>query len=142
MYGWPYPGGRSNPVVYWIEQIRAGISISVVDDVWTEPLAAWDCARAIWNGIERGSVGSVNVSGGVRVSLYELALLTATVFDLDSNLIHPISSKSLQNLAPRPMDTSFTLTRLKSDLGVQPVGLEMGLKVLRDSETNVMGTNH
>jgi len=69
MYGWPYSGRRLNLVVSWIESLRAGRSISVVNDVWTEPLAAWDCADAIWRAIAKRATGAFNISGGVRMTL-------------------------------------------------------------------------
>jgi dTDP-4-dehydrorhamnose reductase len=135
MYGWPYPTSRTNPVAHWVQQLRAGSPITVVDDVWTEPLAAWDCAQAVWSGIRTRAVGAINVSGGVRMSLYDLAVLTASVFDLDASLVVAISSSSLANIAPRPISTSFDLVRLKSDLGVIPVNPAEGLATLRDRES-------
>jgi dTDP-4-dehydrorhamnose reductase len=134
MYGWPYPGRRLNPVVGWINSLRARRPISVVNDVWTEPLAAWDCADAIWSGISAHATGAINISGGVRMTLYELAIMTGEVFNLDTGQIRPISSASLPGLAPRPMDTAFDLVRLTNELLVSPMGPSEGLAVLRDTE--------
>ncbi len=141
MYGWPMPEQRLNPVVGWINQLRKGEHISVVDDVWNEPLAAWDCARAIWSGLEVGATGPINVSGGVRMSLYEFALLTSSVFELDSNLVVPISSESLPEMAPRPKDTTFDLVRLTTELGIEPDDPTRGLRRLRETETSIRITN-
>lgn len=134
MYGWPYPDHRLNPVVHWVRELRAGRPVSVVDDVWTQPLAAWDCASAIWSGIARAARGVINVSGGVRITLHDLAVMTSDSFELDRSLISAISSDSLPNMAPRPMDTAFDLVRLRTDLGVNPVGPAQGLSLLRQSE--------
>jgi dTDP-4-dehydrorhamnose reductase len=134
MYGWPFPEQRLNPVVGWIEQLRRGEQISVVDDVWTEPLAAWDCARAIWGGIDAGIVGGINVSGGVRMSLYEFAILTSSIFELDARLVTPISSDTLTAIAPRPRDTSFDLVRLTTEIGIEPEDPARGLQRLKETE--------
>lgn len=134
MYGWPYPEHRLNPVVAWVKALRAGNPISVVDDVWTQPLAAWDCAAAIWSGIRSRTRGSVNVSGGVRMTLHDLAVVTSESFDLDRSLISAISSDSLPDMAPRPVDTAFDLARLRWDLAIDPVGPVDGLALLRASE--------
>lgn len=134
MYGWPNPGRRPNPVSDWIVRMRAGHKVNVVDDVWTEPLAAWDCARAIWNGVSDGVAGTVNVSGGVKMSLFTFAVLTAAVFNLDTRLIEPVPSSRINLSAPRPRDTAFTLTRLREELHVEPVTPAIGLQILRDTE--------
>jgi dTDP-4-dehydrorhamnose reductase len=134
MYGWPFPEQRLNPVVSWIEQLRRGEQISVVDDVWTEPLAAWDCARAIWGGIDAGIIGGINVSGGVRMSLYDFAILTSSIFELDARLITPVSSDSFTAIAPRPRDTSFDLVRLTTEIGIEPEDPARGLKRLKETE--------
>lgn len=131
MYGWPRPGGRSNPVAFWIDSLKSGREVQVVDDVWTEPLAAWDCARVVWRGIELGSAGPVNVSGGKRMSLFEFARLTAQVFELDTEKIQAISSESLPQIAPRPVDTSFSLTRMKGEFGISPTAPRQGLEQLK-----------
>ena len=139
MYGWPYPERRLNPVVGWIDNLRARRPISVVDDVWTEPLAAWDCADAIWSGVSAHATGAINISGGVRMTLHELAVMTGEAFDLDTSQIRAISSASLPGLAPRPKDTAFDLMRLTNELGVRPMGPAEGLTVLRDTELDQGG---
>jgi len=136
MYGWPMPEQRLNPVVGWVNHLRKGERISVVDDVWSEPLAAWDCARAIWRGLEVGASGPINVSGGMRMSLYEFARLTSSVFNLNSNLVFPISSESLPGVAPRPKDTTFDLVRLTTELGIEPDDPARGLLRLRETESS------
>jgi dTDP-4-dehydrorhamnose reductase len=139
MYGWPHTGRRLNPVVSWIESLRAGRSISVVDDVWTEPLAVWDCADAIWRAIAARATGGINISGGVRMTLHELAMLVGEVFDLDTRKIHAISAATLTGLAPRPIDTSFDLVRLTTELGLIPMTPAQGLHLLKATESNCVG---
>ena len=131
MYGWPHPGGRMNPVVAWVRALRSGSPIRVVDDVWTEPLAAWDCAGVVWKGIELKAAGPINVSGGQRMSLFEFATLTARVFEFDPARITAISSDSLPGLAPRPVDTSFDLVRLRSEFGLVTSPPLLGLQDLK-----------
>ena len=131
MYGWPYPGGRLNPAVAWVEALRSGSPVRVVNDVWTEPLAAWDCASAVWKGVELKAAGPINVSGGQRMSLFEFAHLTAQAFELDPAGIVAISSDSLSGLAPRPVDTSFDLARLRNEFELATSPPRLGLRDLR-----------
>ncbi|MDE0973881.1 MAG: SDR family oxidoreductase [Candidatus Nanopelagicales bacterium] len=137
MYGWPQPSGRQNPVTSWISSLREGKMIRVVDDVWTEPLAAWDCAEAIWCALDERMSGPLNVSGGVKMSLFEFAHAVASVFDLDSSLIDPASSGDFPTLAPRPRSTSFDLRRLKEELDFYPSSPMEGLEKLKRDESAI-----
>jgi dTDP-4-dehydrorhamnose reductase len=83
----------------------------------------------------------VNVSGGESNSLYEFALKTAAVFDLDTSLVLAISSADLPQLAPRPINTEFDLIRLRNDLHVNPNSLQEGLEFLRASEPSIRSGN-
>ena len=135
MYGWPQPSGRQNPVTSWISKLRESKRIRVVDDVWTEPLAAWDCAETIWCALEIEMSGPLNVSGGVKVSLFEFAHMVASVFELDSSLIEPASSGDFPTLAPRPGSTSFDLKRLSEELDFHSSSPLEGLEKLKRDES-------
>jgi dTDP-4-dehydrorhamnose reductase len=134
MYGWPYPNRRANPVTTWISNLRSSKSFCVVNDVFTEPLAAWDCAKAIWKGLEIDAEGIVNVSGGGLTSLYDFAILTSEVFCLDSNLISPVPSSYFPEIAPRPKKISYDLMRLKNEFGITPSIPIDGLGTLKQIE--------
>lgn len=134
MYGWPFPGRRLNPVVSWIHRMRQGAMVDVVDDVFTEPLAAVDCARAVWAGIRGDATGPINVSGGDKVSLFGLARATAIEFGIEPDQVRAITSSDLPNLAPRPQSTTFDLRRLRDELGVSPMGVKTGLRDMHVDE--------
>jgi dTDP-4-dehydrorhamnose reductase len=135
MYGWPQGSGRTNPAASWVSALRSGQTIKVVDDVWSQPLYAGDCAQAVWKGIQESVAGTVNVSGGVRLSLYEFAQLVSQVFGLDASLIKPVSISTFPTLAPRPSETNFDLVRLREELDIHPYSPADGLRVLKDSES-------
>jgi dTDP-4-dehydrorhamnose reductase len=134
MYGWPQQSGRQNPVSSWISNLREGKKIRVVDDVWTEPLAAWDCAEAIWCALDTEMSGPLNVSGGIKMSLLDFAHMVASVFEQDSSLIEPASSGDFPTLAPRPGSTSFDLKRLTGELDFHPSSPLKGLEKLKRDE--------
>lgn len=134
MYGWPSPTGRNNPVSWWVNSLRAGHEIRVVDDTFSEPIAAWDAASAIWAGIACRTSGPVNLSSGVSTSLYEFAKESARAFGLNEALILPISSESLVGIAPRPRMTQFNGRRMKNELKIEPMSPEQGLIQLKQKE--------
>ena len=127
MYGWPYAGGRDNPVVWWIRALKEGKSIKVVDNVFNKPLPAWSCAQSVWAVLQQNRTGIYHAAGRDHVSLYQFALVTAEVFGLDENLITPVPDSYFPEIAPRPKDTSFDTTKMEVELGVKTIGLKDGL---------------
>ena len=134
MYGWPYPGERGNLVTTWVEQLREGKNINVVDNVYSKPLCSISCAEAVYAVIEKNADGIFHVAGNDHVSLYEFALITADVFGLESKLINPVPDTFFDYLVPRPRDTSFDTTKIECELGVKPLSLKEGLRRMKDNE--------
>lgn len=127
MYGWPYPGERDNPVVWWLRSLENSQPIKVVDNVFSKPLPAWSCADVIWALIKENRTGIYHVAGRDHISLYQFALLTAAVFGLDASLIEPVPDSYFPEIAPRPQDTSFDTTKMETELGAKAVGVRDGL---------------
>jgi dTDP-4-dehydrorhamnose reductase len=127
MYGWPYPGERDNPVVWWVRALENGQPIKVVDNVFSKPLPVWSCSEAVWAVVRQERTGIYHVAGQDHISLYQFALLTAAVFGLDANLITPVPDSYFPEIAPRPQDTSFDTTKMETELQVKPVGVKDGL---------------
>jgi dTDP-4-dehydrorhamnose reductase len=127
MYGWPYPGERDNPVVWWVRSLENGQPIKVVDNVLSKPLPAWSCADVLWALIQQDRTGIYHAAGRDHISLYRFALQTAEVFGLDAGLITPVPDSYFPEIAPRPQDTSFDTTKMETELGVKTVGVRDGL---------------
>jgi len=136
MYGWHFHQSRPNPVTNWIRLLGEGKAINVVNDRYSQPLLAEDCARVIWDIVYKERAGVYHVSGADRVSLFEFALKTAEVFGLDKKLIRPVPSSYFQEIAPRPVDTSFSTDRIKKEMGIYPVGIKKGLRRMKDTDFN------
>jgi dTDP-4-dehydrorhamnose reductase len=136
MYGWPYPGERSNHVVSWVSTLRSCKPIKVVDNVYSKPLYSYSCAEVIWAIIDQKKKGLYHVAGLDHISLYEFALLTANVFQLDEKLITPVPDTYFPELAPRPRDTSFNTEKMERELGLRPMSVREGLLHMKKIEEN------
>ncbi|MCX5855328.1 MAG: SDR family oxidoreductase [Deltaproteobacteria bacterium] len=141
MYGWPYPGERDNPVVWWVRSLEDGKPIKVVDNVFTKPLLAWSCAESVWEVIRQHRTGIYHVAGRDHLSLYQFALKVAEVFDLDTKLITPVPDSYFPGLAPRPRDTSFDTLKMENELGLKTIGVKVGLVHMK-SERSVIRATH
>lgn len=138
MYGWPYPGERDNPVVWWVRSLENNQPIKVVDNVFSKPLPAWSCAEVIWALIQQNRTGIYHVAGRDHISLYQFALLTAAVFGLDSSLISSVPDSYFPAIAPRPQDTSFDTTKMETGLGVPIVGVKDGLLKMKAERPDIV----
>lgn len=136
MYGWPYPGERINPVVWWTHSLAEGMPIKVVDNVFSKPLPAWSCAEIVWALVRQNCTGTYHAAGSDHVSLYQFSLLTAEVFGLDANLITPVPDSYFPEIAHRPQDTSFDTTKMESELFVKPIGVREGLLQMKSVQNH------
>jgi dTDP-4-dehydrorhamnose reductase len=55
----------------------------------------------------------------------------AEIFELDKNLIKPITSPELRQVAFRPRKLELSTKKLQRILGIVPVGIEEGLKIVK-----------
>lgn len=131
MYGWPLEGGRENAVIRWLKALEEGKPVQVSEETVSMPLWVGDCARAVWTGLLRSKGGIVHVGGMDRVTMPKFAREVCRCFGHDEHLIQPVSSRAFAHLAPRPRDTSFDLTRLRQEFGIEPVGIREGLARMR-----------
>ena len=60
----------------------------------------------------------------------DLVKKVAKYYQLDENLVKPISSSSLDQKAARPPKTHLLLDKAKKDLGYKPSSFEEGLSIL------------
>jgi len=135
MYGWNYPHARENPVTIWIRLLTEDKPIKVVNDHYWQPLYVGDCAELIWNVIENDKVGVYNISGPERITLFEFALQFVQVFGFDSDLVEPVPSSYFPTIAPRPVDTSFVIDKIRIKLGIQPVPVAVGLEQMKSTQS-------
>lgn len=127
MYGWNDIGHRGNLVTFWLDSLEKGESVRAVNDVWSKPLQAENCAEVCWAILTQGRVGIYHVAGADHVTLYRFAIKVAVAFGYDPDLVKPVPGSYFRQLAPRPTDTSFVTDKMERELNVSPVGLEEGL---------------
>jgi len=75
--------------------------------------------------------GIYHVAGRDHLSLYEFALITAEVFNLNPDLIEPVPDSFFSDLAPRPRDTSFDTKKIETELKVKPTPVRSGLDLMK-----------
>jgi dTDP-4-dehydrorhamnose reductase len=130
VYGVTANMSRSN-IVLWVKgALEKGESIRVVNDQWRMPTLASDLAEACLLAAQKKAPGLFHISGEEYMTIYEIACKVARFWNLDATLVHPVSSRTLNQEAKRPLKTGFLLAKAKRELGYQPHSFLNGLKII------------
>lgn len=126
------PGlSRSNVVLWAKGALEKGQPINVVHDQWRMPTLAEDLADGCIAIAKERATGIYNLSGPDGMSILELVQRVGKFFGLDTSVVRPIDSASLNQPAKRPPRTGFILDKARRDLGYAPRPFEEGLRVLQ-----------
>lgn len=114
LFGWPYHGGRGNWGSKIISALSDGKEVRLVTDMITQPTYAGHLALCIWKLIKEEKWKEVyHIAPTEKMSLYEFGLQIAEVCDFDKNLIKPAKLSDFKQIAPRPKDTTFELSKMQ-----------------------------
>jgi dTDP-4-dehydrorhamnose reductase len=121
---------RSNIVLWAKEALESGKEITVVDDQYRTPTLAEDLAHGCILIAKNEAEGIFNIAGDDYMCIIDLVKRVAKYYQLDKELVKPISSESLNQKAPRPPKTHLLLDKAKRELGYKPSSFEEGLGIL------------
>lgn len=132
MYGWNYTFERSNITTVALDKLKKKEKMFAYEDVFVMPLLSYSCAEVIWRIIREDRVGAFNISGKDRVSIYAFIKEAARVFGLDESLVMPVRQGFFKELCPRPADTSYKTDKMEKVLGIIPLSLDAGLRIMKE----------
>lgn len=119
---------RKNFLYYLHRELSAGNTVRIVTDQISTPTSSDDLARATLLLLDRGATGIFHVCGPDLLSRYKFAVRAAQILDLDDRLIHPITTASLNQPAPRPLAAGLCTDKLRKTLADHPMkGIEDGI---------------
>jgi dTDP-4-dehydrorhamnose reductase len=130
VYGITHDMGRSNIILWVKKNLEEGMPIRVVDDQWRTPTLAEDLAMGCWLAASRRAEGTFHISGKDMLSPYEIALKTASFFDLNAKLIIPTRSDQLNQAARRPLKTGFNIEKARHELAYEPHSFDEGMRIM------------
>jgi dTDP-4-dehydrorhamnose reductase len=122
---------RLNFALWLIEKLKTKEPVNIVDDQFGQPTIVDDIALALLRITERDKTGLYHVCGSEYISRFGFALKLADVFNFDKKLINPVKTASLNQAAPRPMNSSFILLKAQTELGLNPLNVNEGLQFLK-----------
>lgn len=121
---------RLNFVTWLIDNLKHGNRIKVVTDQYNNPVHAENLAEASIETEESGLTGILHLAGDSYLSRFELAIKTADFFNFDRNLILPVKSSELNQVARRPKRGGLIIDLAKKLLKSRLLSFEEGLSLL------------
>jgi dTDP-4-dehydrorhamnose reductase len=113
--------------------LSKGKEITIVDDQYRSPTYVEDLALACKISMDKKAKGIFHISSNQLLSVFEIAQQIATVFNLDKNLIKPISTSTLNQTALRPAKTGFNLSKTNSELEFYPKSFKEDLLKFKET---------
>jgi dTDP-4-dehydrorhamnose reductase len=129
-----YGNGRNvkkNFALWLIDKLGNNEPVKIVDDQYGMPTMVDDLGLALLKIVDRDRTGVYNVCGSEYINRYQFALKLADIFEYDSSMIVPIKTKELNQVAARPMNSSFILLKAEAELGMKPLNVTDGLYMLK-----------
>lgn len=133
VYGKVFDMSRSNIVLWVKEMLEKNKEITIVDDQYRMPTYVEDLAMACKIAMDKKALGIYHISSNTLLSVYEIAQQIAETFDLNKNLIKPISTSTLNQTAPRPAKTGFDLSKTNNELRFYPKSFKEDLQIFKES---------
>ncbi len=124
--------GLGRDFIGWVvDELTAGRSIQVVTDQSGNCIWAMELARVMVSAMEQRKSGLFHAGCDEVVTRYELARITARVFELDEGLVVPVASAALAQAARRPARSGLLTADTRRTLGLQFLGLEESLRAYK-----------
>ena len=103
-----------------VDSLKRGEKIKVVDDQFNNPIWTDSISVVIDRAIKADLNGLIHWGDLDWISRYDFANKIADKFNLQSNLIEPIKTEELNQVAPRPLNGGLDTTLAQDLLRLEP----------------------
>ena len=116
-----------------VDSLKNNKEINVVNDQWNNPTWTESISFIINKIIDNSIIGLYNYGDRDFMSRYDFAILISKIFNLDENLINPINTSNLNQIAERPLKSGLKTEKIESRLGIVPNSVENCLRKIHDN---------
>jgi len=128
---------KSNFALWLYNKLSSGERIKVVTDQVGNPTYVDDLSFAILKVVEFDKEGVYNVGGRDFVDRYTFAVKFAEIFGFDKELITPVKTSELNQIAQRPLKSGLITLKAEAELGLKPHGIEDGIREFKTQLVNL-----
>ncbi len=140
VYGWN-PGelanlrsssGKSMNFVIWaLNKLKKKEEMRIVTDQYSSPTLADNLAEALLALSRTKRQGTYHMAGKTCLNRFEFAKKIAEIFELDADLIHPVTSDVFKQIAERPKMCCLDVSKAERELEMKFLTVEEGLAKMK-----------
>ena len=127
-------GKTMNFVIWALNKLRNNEAIKIVTDQYSTPTFADNLAEYMIALAKSDKTGIFHTVGNECINRYDFTLKIAEIFDLNPDLISPVSSDSFKQIAKRPMRCCLNSTKAQKMLNVKALNITQALTKMRNQE--------
>ena len=121
---WNIGGQYKASFVDWlVEELDEGNQVRIVTDQWNNPTHTEDLGCVINKLLKHDASGLYHYGSAEVLNRYDFARLIANIYNLDENLIKPIMTQELNQLAKRPLRSGLKTNKIERDFAIIPAVL-------------------
>ena len=121
---WNIGGKYKASFVDWlVEELDEGNQVRIVTDQWNNPTHTEDLGSVINELLKYNASGLYHYGSAEVLNRYDFARLIANIYNLDENLIKPIMTQELNQLAKRPLRSGLKTNKIERDFAIIPAVL-------------------
>lgn len=129
-------GTKSNFALWLVQMLKEKKPVTIVTDQTGNATLVEDLAEAVYRGVLKNKSGIFNAAGSDLCSRFDFAVKLAGHFGFDPFLITPILTASLNQPAPRPLNSGLIVTKAEKELGMRFSTTDEGLIRFRQQLIN------
>jgi dTDP-4-dehydrorhamnose reductase len=118
--------------VWLVNKLRAGEAVRVVNDQKNNPTFADNLVLQLISLYEKDATGLYHITGNQCLSRFDFSREIAKQFDLDADLIRPITTPELHQIAPRAATVNMSTSKVQRLTGIPTLNVREGLEQLRE----------
>ena len=127
IYGW---NPRSRFTSWIIDTLSKNKIVDPFLDQYNTPTLVDDLSNAILKIIELNLSGLYHATGKTCINRYEFAKKLADKFNLNKDLIKPVTSKEKKQFAPRPISTCLNSEQLEKEISFNFKNIDEGINYI------------
>ena len=122
---------RASFVKWVVDSLKQGMSIPVVDDQWNNPTWTRALAKTVQFLLANEVEGVYHYGGAELLNRFQFAQSIAAVFQLDSQLIRPVKTETLNQPALRPLRSGLKTEKIEAEWQRIPLSVDEGLNQIK-----------
>jgi dTDP-4-dehydrorhamnose reductase len=111
---------KKNFFLWLYNKLKNNVKVNIVTDQYNTPTLVDDLAIGIKQLIHKSAYGVYHISGGDFLNRYDFANLLAKIAGFSLNLIEPVTTDFLKQVAPRPVKAGLTIDKAIEKIDYQP----------------------